>query len=318
MDAQTRSITFSREIFESFWPLSGVKVGKILQQRDGKLVGEIFANEGNFVYKVANPGQREENIIGDTFAFNFLRARNFQHIPALLQTRERENYQNVDAKFVFVMERIEGSKTGETPENWAQLGEIAAEIHDISDYPYGSGFTIQSKRSEFEHTAAKLPFGKEYLEVVAGLPNFDGLSQSLIHTDVGLDNVLMKPDKSMVLVDWDGAGLGTTILDLGYPLCYFVSNEDFDFAKDRATAFYNAYFSKRTLPDRERDLIFDAGLLYYLVDCTHGDVEKKWQSLQLALKSRDLVSSAVRCCEVPPEVHGKMRDEKVALHISQF
>jgi hypothetical protein len=151
MNAQTHSTPFSFEIFESFWPLSGVKVGKILQQRDGKLVGEIFANEGNFVFKVANPERREENIIRDTFAFNFLRARNFQHIPALLQTRERENYQNVDVKFVFVMERIEGSKKGE--------------------------------------------------------------------------------------------------------------------------------------------------------------------HLQLALKSRDLVSSAVRCCEVPPEVDGKMRDEKVALHI---
>ena len=56
-----------------------------------------------------------------------------------------------------------GSKKGGASENWTQLGEIAAEIHDISGYPYEAGFTIQPKRAEFEHTAAKPTSGKEYL-----------------------------------------------------------------------------------------------------------------------------------------------------------
>ena len=156
MNAQTHSTPFSKEIFESFWPLSGVKVGKILQQRDGKRVGGIFANEGDFVFKVANPERGEENITRDTFAFNFLKARNFQHIPALLQTRERENYQNVGVKFVFVMERIEGSKKGQTP--------AATELGSLGGHEY---YFLRTR------------FGKLIYELSAEQLIKDGISQLL-------------------------------------------------------------------------------------------------------------------------------------------
>ena len=298
------AIPFPSEIFENVWPLSNVKFGEILQQTGGRLSCELFAEEGTFVFKIANPERAEDNIIRDTFAFNFLKARNFRHIPALLKTRSGENYQNIDGKFVFVMEHIEGSKEGRSPEKWAQLAEIAAELHDITNYPYDSDITIQFELAHLEERAKNLPFGKEIMEVVDQLPNFDGLSQSVIHTDLGLDNAIRRPDNSMVLIDWDDAGLSTTILDLGYPLHYYFADlEDFvtedgeliwlPELRDRATAFYKAYFSKRTLPDRDRNLIFDAGLVLLLDGYTYGNSEEKWQHIKFVLKYRDIISAVV-------------------------
>ena len=295
---------FTTELFEHIWPFSNAKFGKVLQQTGGRVACEIFANEGTFVFKGANPEAAEEDIIRDTFAFHFLKDKNFRHIPTLLKTRAGENYRNVDGRFVYVMEHIEGSKEGRSPEKWACLAEIAAELHDITDYPYESLFTIQSELAQLEERAAELPFRKEFMEVVKELPSFEGLSQSVIHTDLGLDNAIVQPDKTMILVDWDDVGVGTTILDLGFPLLfYFVDLEDFVTEKaglvwptklrSRATAFYNAYFSKRTLPDREKDLIFDAGLFLALIYTPLGDVDRNWQRIKFAMKNRDLIASVL-------------------------
>lgn len=284
---------FSKEIFENFWPLSDVKIGKVLQKSGERMVCEISAKEGEFVFKIADPSKIEERIINDTFAFDFLKAKNFPHIPTLLKTKDNKNYHKLEGKFVYVMERVEGKPPERTIENWRQLGEIAAKLHDISEYPYKTLFTVQSEMSKFKETADKLSFGKEYMEIVDRLPSFEGLSQSLIHTDIGPHNAIQRPDNLIVLVDWDDAGVGTTILDLGFPLiCHFVT-EDLIFEKEKAKAFYNAYFTKRELTDTERKMIFDAGLFFALMYVPYGNTQKHWERIKYSLANKELISSVV-------------------------
>lgn len=284
---------FSKEIFENFWPLTDVKIGRILQKSGERMVCEISAKEGEFVFKIADPSKIEERIINDTFAFDFLRDKNFSHIPKLIKTNEGKNYYKHEGKFVYVMERVEGEPPERTVENWKQLGEIAAKLHDISGYPYKTLFTIQSEIPKFEETANKFSFGKEYMEIVNRLPKFEGLSQTLIHTDIGPHNAIEKPDGLIVLVDWDDAGVGTTILDLGFPLiCHFVT-EDLIFEKEKAKAFYDAYFAKRNMPDSERSLIFDAGLFFALMYVPYGNTEKHWKRIKFTVANRELISSVL-------------------------
>ena len=288
------SIGFSKNIFENFWPLTNVKLGNILQKSGERIVCEISANEGVFVFKVADSSKTEEKIKLDTFVFDFLKAKSFQNIPTLLKTREGENYQNLDGKFVYVMERIDGKAPERTPENWARLGEIAAKIHDISDYPYKTLFTVESEMPKFAETAAKLSFAKEYVTLVESLPNFSGLSTSLIHTDIGPHNAVQRKDGVIVLTDWDDAGVGITILDLGFPLiCHFVTHE-LEFEKEKASAFYNTYFAKRNLPDKEKNLIFDAGLFFALMYIPYGNTEKHWQRIKFAVENKELILSVLR------------------------
>lgn len=165
---------FSREIFEAFWPLTNAKIGKILQKSGERMVYEISAEEGEFVFKIADPSKTKEGIINDTFVFDFLKNKNFPHVPKLLKTKDRANYHKIEGKFVYVMERVEGNLPERTAENWRQLGEIAARLHDVSEYPHKTLFTIQSEMPKFNGIADKLPFGKEYMKIVDRLPNFDG------------------------------------------------------------------------------------------------------------------------------------------------
>lgn len=288
------SIGFSKEDFENSWPLTNVKIGKILQKSGERIVCELSSSEGNFVFKIADPSKTEEKLKRDIFAFDFLKTKNFQNIPTLLKTKEGDGYKRLDNQFVYVMERIDGKTPERTPENWARLGEIAARLHGISDYPYETLFTVESETPKFAETAKKLSFADEYMKFVESLPNFSGLSTSLIHTDIGPHNAIQKPDGVIVLTDWDDAGIGTTILDLGFPLiCHFVTHE-LNFEKEKAEAFYSTYFSKRNLPDTEKSLIFDASLFFALMYIPYGDTEKHWQRIKFAVQNKKLISSVLK------------------------
>ncbi len=285
---------------EEFWPLSGVNAGPILQESGGRLVFEISANEGDFVCKVADRNTPKEDLTRDTFAFDFLKSRRFRHIPTLLRTSAGGAFLRIGDAYTYVMERVEGRNDTRRPQDWATLAQVAATLHEVRDYPYESLFTIEDALQKLESSSRALPFQKELMEIAQGLPDFTGVSQSVIHTDLSLANAIRRPDGLMVLIDWDDAGLGPTILDLGFPLlCYFVCSEDLNFERGRARAFFGTYFSKRSIPERDRNLIFDAGIFYLLIYCTFGDTERKWLRLRYALDNRELIESVVHENEIP-------------------
>ena len=288
------NIVFSKEDFENFWPLTNIEIGKILQKSGERIVCELLSNEGNFVFKIADPSKTEERLKRDIFAFDFLKLKNFQNIPALLKTKDGCGYKKLGNQFVYVMERIDGKTPERTPENWVRLGEITAKLHNISDYPYETLFTVESEMPKFTETAKKLAFADEYIELVESLPDFSNLSTSLIHTDIGPHNAVQKPDGTIVLTDWDDAGVGIIILDLGFPLiCHFITHE-LNFEKEKAEAFYTAYFSKRNLPDIERSLIFSAGLFFALIYVPYGDTEKNWQRIKFAVRNKEFISLVLK------------------------
>ncbi len=279
--------------FGRIWPLHSVRFGETLQQSGGRLVRVLTASEGKFVFKVANVATPEEDVIRDTFAFGFLKERGFVHIPDLLKTRTDHSYSRVGDRLVCVMECVEGTSNSRTPENWAQLAEIAAELHDITGYPYVSTFTVKDETAKFPETAAKLPFEKAFMELAHGLPDLASLSRSIIHTDLGLANVVLRPDGRMVLVDLDDIGVGTTILDVACPLMYFIESDKDRFQRDRAKAFYDAYFARRRLPEGERELIFDAGIWFFMEYLGFGNPQRGWQQIQYALKNREEIEAAI-------------------------
>ncbi len=284
----------SGKVFETFWSLTNVKISKILQKSGERLVCEFSASEGFFVFKIADPSKTAEQIKRHTFAFDFLKGKSFENIPTLIKTKKEENYKNFGGKFVYVMERIDGKAPERTPKNWARLGEIAAKLHSVADYPYKTLFTVASEMPKFAKTAAKLPFGKEYMKLVKLLPSFSGLSTAFIHTDIGPHNAVQRPDGVIVLTDWDDAGVGTTILDLGFPLiCHFVTHE-LEFEKENAAAFYKSYFAKSKLASKEKALIFDAGLFFALMYTPYGNTAKHWQRIKFAVKNKKLISAILK------------------------
>ncbi len=58
----------------------------------------------------------------------------------------------------------------------------------------------------------------EYETLLANIRSTDtceGLPITLLHSDVHPDNAVRTPDRGVILVDWEGAGLGSAIVDLG-------------------------------------------------------------------------------------------------------
>jgi len=193
---------------------------------------------------------------------------------------------------VCVFEYIPGAAPALRPEIYRQLGEITGSLHRIEGYPHPYLFTVADVMPEFFELAKGLPFGRDYLDLVNTLPDFEVLPMALIHGEI-IGNTLQKEDGSLIIVDWDEAGLGTRILDPGHPLIQVFLSEDRVFAQDLARAFYQGYFSKVTLTPAEIDHLFAAGLFYALRYIIYGDTPKRWRRIQFALAHKARIVSTI-------------------------
>ena len=277
---------------EEFWSLNSVKVLRILQKYGGRKVFSIKSEEGKFVVKVANPSDTDEKIKKATFVFDFLNRQNFNHIPFILKTKAGESFKKIGNSYIYIMEFIEGSRPKSTEENWYKIGVILADLHSFKDYPYSSVFTFDSYKPKLLEYSKILHFGKEYLRILNTLPNFSDCPKAIIHADIGITNFILRKDDTFVLIDWDDAGTGSTVLDLGNPLISQFIGYDLRFNLSKAKSFYKGYLSKRQLTDQERDLIFDAGLFRALGYINYGKISKRWKRINYAIKNRKLLTSA--------------------------
>ncbi len=280
---------------QNTWNFSNVQI-ELLQNKGERFVYKISANEGNFVIKIANTAKSYEDMKKDLFIFNYAPNHGFSHIPKLFKTKDENDFVEYEGKFAFVMEYIDGGNPANTSENWSKIGMLTAQFHDIKDYPYiyQTDFTPASEKESFKEIAATLSFGKEYLKVAETLPDFSGCSTSLIHTDIGLHNIAQSKQGNLFFLDWDGVGIGITVLDLGFPLiCQFIDLDTHKFDEENARVFYESYFNKRNLPLSEKKLIFDAALLFALMYLPYNDIDKAWKRIQFAINNKSIISRCV-------------------------
>jgi Ser/Thr protein kinase RdoA (MazF antagonist) len=278
------------ELFESIWPLSHVRLGPVLQERDGRVVRTLDASEGRFVVKAAPTSASLERIERDSAVYDFLNRRGFRHIPRLLKTREQRGYHVTTGQILSVMDFVDGPLMQHTAANWRRLGQIAAQLHRFVDYPHQSDFTVTEEVRKMIENAGTFAFAEEYLEAVGALPSFEQLTETLIHTDMGPNNAIEAADGNLILVDWDYSGRGPAVLDIGFPLiCHFVTGE-LKFEAEKARAFYAGYFAEAQLSEVDRYRLFDAGLFCALMYVPYGDIENNWARVQFAMMHRHEIS----------------------------
>ena len=192
------------------------------------------------------------------------------------------------------MRYIEGEQPEATVETYQKLGEIAADLHSVSDYPIRTLFDPQVIiQTQFVENAKKFSFGEEYLKVAKSLPDFSQFPQTLIHTDIAPANSVETKEEKIFLTDWDDAGIGPTVLDLGYPLLGQFTTEDREIRQDLAEAFYTAYFAKRQISQDEKAALFDASLFFALMYVIHGEAGKRWQRIKWATANRKAIEQLI-------------------------
>jgi Ser/Thr protein kinase RdoA (MazF antagonist) len=286
-------VRLSEQLLEQHWPLTTISLGDVLQKTGERVVSVIASREGRFVAKVSDQWRSVEAADRHSSLLSFLRDAGFPYAPAVLQTRTGQNYQSVDGHFVYVLEFIEGKQPARTRQNCRRVGEIAAALHAVGGYSHRYLFTVADVIPELLEIAQGLEFGGEYAQIVKTLPSFQDLPVALIHGEI-LGNCVQRPDGRMVIVDWDEAGLGTRILDLGHPLIQVFLSEDRQWNEEGARGFYEGYLARGTLGEHEIDRVFDAALFYALRYVIYGDTEKRWKQIKFAVRNRDLLESVVR------------------------
>jgi Ser/Thr protein kinase RdoA (MazF antagonist) len=302
----------SEQLLEKYWPLTDVSLQSVLQASGERVVSVIAAREGRFVAKISDQWHSTEESETHASIFDFLQEAGFGHVPAILKTRTGCNYQKIGDHPVYILDFIAGKEPQRTRENYRRLGEITGELHAIVGYPHKYLFTVADVIPELYEIAGTLSFAQDYARIVKRLPSFQDLPVALIHGEI-LGNCIQDPAGQMVIVDWDEAGSGTRVLDLGQPLLQVFLSEDLEWDQVGAGEFYEGYFSHIALDDREISRIFDAGLFYALRYIIYGNTEKRWERIQFAVRNRDLLAAVVRDAALGsspgdhPEIAGQER-----------
>jgi Ser/Thr protein kinase RdoA (MazF antagonist) len=289
------SIDLIEDLFQETWGLSGTLVEDAVSEIEkSRSVGLVTSREGKFVYKVADVWKTKEAMDQDLAVFTLLPQKGFTHIPGLVKTKSGDAYQEIEGRYVYLMECIEGVHPEPTAETYAKLGDLTADLHMITDYPYKAEFQPAAIGEKNLRTIAeRVPFKDEYLKLLATLPAFDSLPESLVHTDIALVNVMERPNGEFVLLDLEEMGMGVRILDVALPLIHRFVSEDLVFSEENARAFYRAYLAKISLTEAEKELFFPAALFTALMYIVYGDTTKRWHRIQWALENRAQLESVI-------------------------
>lgn len=100
------------------------------------------------------------------------------------------------------------------------------------------------------------------VQAVGAFRSFDRLPRAIIHNDCHPGNAIVTPDGSIVLIDWNGAGLGPPVVDLGFLLisCEIAPSWSTPVipGPDRVRAIVQGYARQRTPDPAELDWLPDA------------------------------------------------------------
>ena len=201
------------------------------------------------ILKSAGRWESDAGLTTQLLLLEHLTTRNLHLAPELIRTRDGSHFARMGEERWFVTQYVTGESPAWIKENFAKFGKTLAHSLRIDD--------------ELPH--------------------------SVIHTDTSLHNAVLTRDGSLVLIDWENGGLGTTIIDIGHQLLLRFVNPAGELAIPEARAFYTAYFAVRPMAGYDARAIFDSGVMTALFFIGFGDAAVKWQRVTSAIRNRDII-----------------------------
>ncbi|MCA9356377.1 phosphotransferase [Candidatus Nomurabacteria bacterium] len=283
-----------KDFIETHWGFEEV-VLELLQNKGDRFVYKIISKEGNFVIKISDTEKTVEQFKKDLYMLEYGPRIGFDYVPKIIETKDGSSYLHFQNRFLFIMAFLSGESPENNPLDWHKIGALTARLHNIKNYKYTIDFNPLDKKGGVDEFSQALSFGKEYRELFATLPDFSNLPKTPIHTDIGLHNSIKKENGEIIFIDWDDAGIGLRILDIGFPLLSQFVDENNIIHTQNAKAFYSSYFENVHIPvsENEKRMIFDASLFFALIYLRYSDVDKTWQRIQWALSHREEIESVL-------------------------
>ncbi len=282
------------------WPLDRIITGPAIQRSNTRTTVAIHSDQGRFVVKtyddasalgLVHPSAAE--IDQHLSIFDHLADTGFGHAPVLLRTRSEARFVHSDGRIIYVLQQIAGSIPPDTPGTWAEFGQLAARLNADPDYPHAYGIPVTGTIAELTRQARHYPFERAFLNLVATLGVLADQPTGLIHAEINPANAILSPDGRLTLLDWDQAGRGPWVLEVGYPLLTHFLTEDLTFDRESAVAFYDAYTAGKGLTADQRELVFTAALLHALRYLRFGSPARRWARIQFAVGHRDELLSVI-------------------------
>jgi Ser/Thr protein kinase RdoA (MazF antagonist) len=204
---------------------------------------------------------------------------------------------------------IEGVDPEANVEDARRLGMATGRLHAVPTEGFGipaTSFSVVGARREFRaldvDPAVRAWEGYEeirdpLLATWAALSDLDTAPRAIVHTDVHRGNAVRTPDGEMVLIDWDDAGLGPAVQDVGYVLVHSAVRPDGECLPEMALAFLDGYEQARALSDVERRLLPDAmvfgALSYVLAPWEDRVVAANWRRVRTVLDQPERIGAMI-------------------------
>jgi Ser/Thr protein kinase RdoA (MazF antagonist) len=260
------------------WSLTDISFGETVQSYPTRRVVQIQTEQGTFVAKVDDQPLACDVASQAYGVFDFLASRSFPHIPVLLKTKDGHTLLHTPQQSVALMEYLDGAKPDASCSTWDELGAIAHTLNAFTDYPRSYAIETEGAIAALLEQANTHPHRAQFQGFVSALtPLVHAPPDGLLHGEINLSNVARRRDGTLVLLDWDDAGTGPTVLDVGYPLIVVFLSEELHFHHDLATAFYHRYYAGHAPSDDEKDLLFRAALLHALRYMPFANQQQRWE-----------------------------------------
>jgi Ser/Thr protein kinase RdoA (MazF antagonist) len=184
------------------------------------------------VVRVFSPTRPPERAAGDAAALRYAAAAGIPAEP-LVPAADGRPFVDLDGGAVLVTGHVGGDRPPRDADSLRQLGEIAGRLCSLRPPPdkallnrRGGSLPAEdlaSGRAWLASARASVPTSWQHRvdrldAALAATSDLEHLPRSLIHCDSQLLNAIRTGDGTVVLIDWEGAGLGPRIVPLGLVL----------------------------------------------------------------------------------------------------
>lgn len=213
-------------------------------------------------------------LMGQAAVLSYLRQQQYP-APRLRATRQAEIIAHAGQWTAILVSFIEGQMADFTPQRLSAMGQQLARLHKL---PAVDNATLPLSRldptlvtpehiQQMKQALTSLPqelqnMGNELFTLLQHIQQAHDLPQGLLHGDCWPHNAIRTPAQMLAFIDWDGAGLGPLILDLGHLLMYCHLGKpqlpSMEANPQLIQAIINGYLKERTLTTHELDYLLDA------------------------------------------------------------
>ncbi|MBO0880886.1 MAG: phosphotransferase, partial [Mycobacterium sp.] len=211
--------------------------------------------------------------------------------PKIRKTKAGALAVHSDGSRIVVSDWVSGTSP-RAPEDWWHVGSALARLHQIELAHNSFGVPYAAAVDELSRDFAGDSCTAAAESLIARIADLPLTPIAVIHGEPAASNLKIAAAGAMLL-DWDQAGVGAVVLDLGFPLIREFVSSDLGFRTAEAEAFYSGYRSQAgRLPNLPRD-VFTAGLFWAMRFMAFHDREGRWRRVEYAVAHEPALLRAI-------------------------